>query len=447
MPSRAPAGRLTHVAGVDRIALDPFSRAQPAADGRPRACRHQGRRRADGGRGAQPARGSFPWHLDYDEIEYVIEGELHITLGSQRVVGRPKAASSRSPEQLDHLRHPVVDEVPLRDLPRGLVGVSTMTQTTGPGRPRCDDGRGSSPRSWVLGTKARDAAGPGRRRPGDGIHRRRRARRARPAARRRRGVRRRRPRRCRHRLHRGGRPRPAAPGPGRAARLHPSPRRTGRTRPACLAATSGRSSVIESADLECTGLVDEPSAANEVLRLRDGVVVDVGGGTTGVAVVGARSSHRRRADRRHASDPRHRRGLCGIPVEEAERLKTDPAPWRLLPLVRPIIEVASIVVTSTAGWPVRWSISSAGRSRPACRGRQRGQRPACRRRPPALCHPARHRPGGRPTSPRHHRGTHRPKERPTMADTLELRAYRIDRMRPQYLLRRHRDPGRPAHRG
>ena len=35
----------------------------------------------------------------------------------------------------------------------------------------------------------------------------------------------------------------------------------------------------------CTGLVDEPSAANAVLGLRDGVVVDVGGGTTGIAVV------------------------------------------------------------------------------------------------------------------------------------------------------------------
>ena len=44
---------------------------------------------------APASMGSFPWHLDYDEIEYVIEGELHITLGSQRVVGRPGSASAR----------------------------------------------------------------------------------------------------------------------------------------------------------------------------------------------------------------------------------------------------------------------------------------------------------------------------------------------------------------
>ena len=33
--------------------------------------------------------GSFDWTLDYDEVEYVIEGELQITTEQQRVVGRP----------------------------------------------------------------------------------------------------------------------------------------------------------------------------------------------------------------------------------------------------------------------------------------------------------------------------------------------------------------------
>ena len=33
--------------------------------------------------------GSFPWTLDYDEVEYVIEGELHITTADQAVVGHP----------------------------------------------------------------------------------------------------------------------------------------------------------------------------------------------------------------------------------------------------------------------------------------------------------------------------------------------------------------------
>jgi ethanolamine utilization protein EutQ len=33
--------------------------------------------------------GSFPWTLSYDEVEYVIEGELHIGTGNGTVVGKP----------------------------------------------------------------------------------------------------------------------------------------------------------------------------------------------------------------------------------------------------------------------------------------------------------------------------------------------------------------------
>lgn len=113
--------------------------------------------------------------------------------------------------------------------------------------------------------------------------------------------------------------------------------------------------VIEAADLDCSGLVDEPSAANEVLGLRDGVVVDVGGGTTGIAVV-------RDGVVVHTADEATGgthltlviAGALGVSIDEAERRKTDPAQQsRLLPLVRPVMEkVASIVLRNTAGWPV-----------------------------------------------------------------------------------------------
>lgn len=113
--------------------------------------------------------------------------------------------------------------------------------------------------------------------------------------------------------------------------------------------------VIEAADMECSGLVDEPTAANAVLRVRDGVVVDVGGGTTGVAVV------RDGAVVHTADEPTGGThftlviaGALGISVEEAEALKKDPAQQaRLFPLVRPVMEkVATIVATNTRGWPV-----------------------------------------------------------------------------------------------
>ncbi|SET49375.1 ethanolamine utilization protein EutJ [Natronincola peptidivorans] len=42
--------------------------------------------------------------------------------------------------------------------------------------------------------------------------------------------------------------------------------------------------VVEGAGLEVTNILDEPTAANSVLNIRNGVIVDVGGGTTGLAI-------------------------------------------------------------------------------------------------------------------------------------------------------------------
>jgi len=83
--------RLRHVEGVDRMALAPFPfdihRPQmdvrlldvvTAEHGLPIAA------------GVMSLReGSFPWTLDYDEVEYVLEGELHVRTDDQLAVGRP----------------------------------------------------------------------------------------------------------------------------------------------------------------------------------------------------------------------------------------------------------------------------------------------------------------------------------------------------------------------
>lgn len=113
--------------------------------------------------------------------------------------------------------------------------------------------------------------------------------------------------------------------------------------------------VIEAAEMDCTGLVDEPTAANAVLGLADGVVVDVGGGTTGIAVVqGGEVIHT--AD--EATGGTHFTlvvaGAHGLPFDKAEQLKTDPAQQqRLLPVVRPVMEkVANIVSRNIAGYSV-----------------------------------------------------------------------------------------------
>ncbi len=82
---------LRHVAGVNVMALDPF----PADLHRPEmdvrlldvVTAEHGLPMAAGVLSLRA--GSFPWTLDYDEVEYVIEGELHITTANQTVVGRP----------------------------------------------------------------------------------------------------------------------------------------------------------------------------------------------------------------------------------------------------------------------------------------------------------------------------------------------------------------------
>ena len=43
--------------------------------------------------------------------------------------------------------------------------------------------------------------------------------------------------------------------------------------------------VLERAGLDCRELIDEVSAANTLLEVREGVVVDVGGGSTGVGII------------------------------------------------------------------------------------------------------------------------------------------------------------------
>lgn len=43
--------------------------------------------------------------------------------------------------------------------------------------------------------------------------------------------------------------------------------------------------VAESADFEITCVLDEPTAANEVLKIQNGAIVDIGGGTTGISIL------------------------------------------------------------------------------------------------------------------------------------------------------------------
>lgn len=113
--------------------------------------------------------------------------------------------------------------------------------------------------------------------------------------------------------------------------------------------------VVEAAGLEVTGLVDEPTAANVVLGVENGAIVDVGGGTTGIAVI-------RDGQVVYVADEPTGgihftlvlAGAYRIPFREAEELKTRvEGQEELLPLLKPVMQkVATIVKNHIKGYGV-----------------------------------------------------------------------------------------------
>ena len=104
--------------------------------------------------------------------------------------------------------------------------------------------------------------------------------------------------------------------------------------------------VLESVGFECDAVVDEPTAANTVLGLRDGAVVDIGGGTTGIALI---RDGKVESTLDEPSGGTHLSlviaGALKIPFEEAEAMKRDEANHpRLLPIVTPVLEKISTIV-------------------------------------------------------------------------------------------------------
>lgn len=104
--------------------------------------------------------------------------------------------------------------------------------------------------------------------------------------------------------------------------------------------------IVEAAGLQCRGMIDEPSAANNVLGLKDGVIVDIGGGTTGIAII-EKGEVVYTAD--EATGGTHFSlviaGASDLSFEEAEALKKDPAQQsRLFPIVRPVMEKVAAIV-------------------------------------------------------------------------------------------------------
>ena len=104
--------------------------------------------------------------------------------------------------------------------------------------------------------------------------------------------------------------------------------------------------VVQAAGFELTNLLDEPTAANEVLKIENGAVVDIGGGTTGISIL---------KDGKvvyvvdEPTGGTHFSlvvsGAYGMEFKEADKFKRDNRNHKeLLPVLKPVIEkVASII--------------------------------------------------------------------------------------------------------
>lgn len=113
--------------------------------------------------------------------------------------------------------------------------------------------------------------------------------------------------------------------------------------------------VVEAAGMEVISVVDEPTAANNVLSIKDGAVVDIGGGTTGLSIIESGNVVYT------ADEPTGGTHLSlviagnyKVKFEEADNIKRDKARHReITPLVLPVVQkMASIINCHTRGFRI-----------------------------------------------------------------------------------------------
>lgn len=104
--------------------------------------------------------------------------------------------------------------------------------------------------------------------------------------------------------------------------------------------------VVEAAGFRLTSTVDEPTAAARVLGIRDGAVVDVGGGTTGISIL--RDGRVVCVDDEPTGGTHMTlvlAGFHGCSIQEAEEMKRDPAQEHsVFPVIKPVVEKMAAIV-------------------------------------------------------------------------------------------------------
>jgi ethanolamine utilization protein EutJ len=114
--------------------------------------------------------------------------------------------------------------------------------------------------------------------------------------------------------------------------------------------------VVQAAGFEITNVLDESTAANNVLKIQDGAVVDVGGGTTGISIL-------KNGEVIYVADEPTGgthfslvvSGAYKIAFAEAEVYKRNPENHKeVLPVLKPVVEkIASIINQHIKGYDVQ----------------------------------------------------------------------------------------------
>ncbi len=104
--------------------------------------------------------------------------------------------------------------------------------------------------------------------------------------------------------------------------------------------------VVEAAGDIVTSLKDEPTAANEVLHIQNGAIVDIGGGTTGISIF--KDGKVVYVADEPTGGTHFSLVLAGAyrkSFEDAELFKRDPSNHKeILPVLKPVVEKVSMII-------------------------------------------------------------------------------------------------------
>lgn len=106
--------------------------------------------------------------------------------------------------------------------------------------------------------------------------------------------------------------------------------------------------VVQGAGFELTALLDEPTAANAVLKISDGAIVDVGGGTTGISIL--KDSKVVYVADEPTGGTHFSLVIAGaykMPFEEADTYKRDEKNHKeLTPVIKPVVDKVSSIINT-----------------------------------------------------------------------------------------------------